>query len=66
MAEGILSVFDLGAVARFGESHIESDSSDNGMPGLIFGEAASLDGTPEINNLFFGNAFEKVLIHSSI
>ncbi len=52
-------MFDLGAAFALGKRHIEGNAGNNGLPSFIFGKAASFDRTPEIDNLFFGDAFRR-------
>ena len=54
----------LGLFARlgFGKCHVESKTSDDCMPRFIFGNPASLDRTPKVDDFLFRHAFEKVLI----
>jgi len=55
-------MLDLLDSARFGKGHIQSDAGHDRLPGLIFGEPQSFVRTPEIDDLFFRNAFEEVLV----
>ena len=55
-------MLDLFAGPGLGESHVKCNPGDNRLPGLVFGKAAALDRTPEIDNFFLGNTVEKVLV----
>lgn len=55
-------MLDLSAVSAFCKGHIQSYSRDDCLPCLIFGKAAPLNGTPQMNDFFFGHALEKILI----
>jgi hypothetical protein len=56
------SVLNLGAVAAFGERHVQCDSGDYGLPSFILGETAPFDRAPKMDDLFLGYAFEQILI----
>jgi len=59
-------MFGLRAVSAFSKRHIQRYAGDNCLPSLIFGEAATFDGPPKMNNFLFGNALEKVLISLAV
>jgi hypothetical protein len=44
------------------ECHIERNPRDHGLPGFVFRKTSALDGTPEVDNLFFGYGLEEILI----
>lgn len=59
-------MFGLSDCSRLGKSHVQSDASDDGLPRLVLGKAAPLDGAPEVDDLFLGYAVKKILIRSLV
>jgi hypothetical protein len=55
-------MFYLAGASAFGESHIQRDSRNDRLPGLILRQSPPLDRAPKKDNFFFGHGFEKILL----
>ena len=60
------SMFELFGGFGLSEGHVQGNASDNRLPGFVLGKALALDGTPQVNDFFFGNAIENILITLSV
>jgi hypothetical protein len=60
-----ISVLDLFTHSRSCERHIERKSGDYRLPSFVLGEPTAFDRPPEINDLFFGDSLEEILIRAS-
>jgi hypothetical protein len=60
------SVLNLFAALCLSKRHIESDSRHYRLPGFVFRQTASFDRAPQVNNFFFRDGLEKVLVSFSV
>ena len=63
---GTRLVFELFRTLRFGKRHVQGNPYDNRLPGFVLREPLALYGTPQVNDFFFRNAFENILITLSV
>ena len=52
------SMFELFGSFGLSEGHVQGNTSDNRLPGFVLGKALALDGTPQVNDFFLGNAIK--------